>query len=155
VPIRTYAAVLAVAAVVSPHEPWSWHARIVTALACVAVLVHALALGRHRRSEPAPPTDPPPRSRVVGFVLWPLLLGAFAAYQLAIFFLTEDRTTYPTLSSLLNLALEPYPVRTGTLAAWVLFGLYLVRRVPGGPDGRTEPPRSRFAEVRGAGEAAG
>lgn len=131
------------AVVATPAEPFSRDAEVSTALACALVFGYALWFGRHRRSAPAPPEARTPPVRAIGLAAWALLLGGFAVHQLAIFGWTDDRSVYPTLSALLNIALEPWPVRVFGFASWVWFGLWLVHRVPGGPDGQVEPPRYR------------
>jgi hypothetical protein len=141
-----YVAVGVYAVVATPVAPWSTQAEWVTGGAITAVFTYAAVLRRHRRSSPVD-AGPTPRSRVVGYLVWAVLFAAFATYQMAIFLTTTDRTVHPTLSALLNIAMGPRALQLVAFASWILFGLFLVRRVPGGPDGRTAPPPARLVPV--------
>jgi hypothetical protein len=60
-------------------------------------------------------------------VVWILLLGALAAWQLAAFF-QQPRSQHPTLSSMANTVLDTHLARTLAFLAWLVGAARLARR---------------------------
>jgi hypothetical protein len=60
-------------------------------------------------------------------VVWVVLWFAVIFWQIMVF-TSSPREAYPTFSSLLNDAMEPYPVRVAVWGFWLYLGWYVVRR---------------------------
>jgi hypothetical protein len=145
-------AVVAVAVVVTPDEPFSMHAHVVTWSTVTVIGLLAIRWGIHRPASPpaAVRGRPVSRSRRRGYVVWAALFLAFLVHQQSMFW-SWPRDPYPTLSALWNWLLEPWPIRVAAYATWVLFGVFLVRRIP--VDDHAEgPPSWRAREGDDVGE---
>jgi hypothetical protein len=140
------AGVVALAVLVTPDQPFSVAASVVTWTTVAAMAALALHRGIHRPASP-PATvrgRPVPRSRRRGYLVWTALFAVFAVHQQSMFW-SWPRDPYPTMSALWNWLLEPWPVRVAAFAGWVLFGLFLVHRIPV-DDAAEGPPSWRHQE---------
>ena len=81
----------------------------------------AVALGARRRRRGHPDRVP-----TGGVIVWALLLGALALWQLGAF-LARPRHEHPTLSALANDALDARPARAIAFAAWLAGAAWLAR----------------------------
>lgn len=90
-------------------------------LATVGAGLVVIALGTRRRLP-----SPTPR-RDVGVILWGVLAGALATWELASFF-QHPRAQHPTLSSVANRALADHPARALGFVVWLGVGVVLSRR---------------------------
>lgn len=100
-------------------EPFTMQRGLLVALSGLAVIV-ATAGGRATHRRPAPVASG-------AVAVWVALLGAAMAFQLANLF-HQPRPTYPTISSLLNLAFQSHAARAGGFALWLALGWYLLGR---------------------------
>lgn len=91
------------------------------AVAAGGLLVFGASAAPHASTRPAVALT---RAGVAG---WAALTVAVVAFQVANF-VRSPRDTYPTLSSLMNLAFEAHPARALGFAAWLALGWYLLRR---------------------------
>jgi hypothetical protein len=73
------------------------------------------------------PSGARPGPRTTGWGVWPALTAAVAAFQVANF-VQSPRDTYPTVSSIINLAFESHATRAAGFAGWLALGWYLLRR---------------------------
>jgi hypothetical protein len=94
---------------------------VTTMAAVVGAGVVAMAVGARDRRPAVLPL------RVRDVALWSVLLGAFAAWQLAAY-LQQPRSQHPTLSSLANTMLDTHPARTLAFVAWLAGAARLARR---------------------------
>jgi hypothetical protein len=117
-----FAAVLAVAVVA-----YAWWVTSLpqfqtgTTVAVVGAGVVAIAWGVRRRSGPRE------AERAEGLVVWALLAGALAGWQLLAYF-REPRSEHPTLSSMADAALSANPVRALAFVGWLAVAAALARR---------------------------
>lgn len=103
----------------------------------VAVLaggVVAVAVGwRQRRLAPTgvrpdgAGLSPGARRRPAAVVWWAALVVALAGWELASY-VQDPREEHPTISHLLNIALETHPVRAAAFAAWLAGAWWIGRR---------------------------
>jgi len=117
---------LAYSAVAVATEPWNWYSRVFTAIPGFAAVWYAVKRGWHRSAEErsAFRVDGP---GAMSLMVWTLLVTLTASWVLAIFF-SHPREVYPTLSHLMNIVFENYPLRVGGFFAWLALGWYLLRR---------------------------
>jgi hypothetical protein len=94
---------------------------VTTTVAVVGAGVVAMAVGARNRWRAHPPLST--RDAVV----WTVLLGTLAAWQLTAY-LQQPRSRHPTLSSLANTMLETHPARTLAFVAWLAGAACLARR---------------------------
>jgi hypothetical protein len=104
------------------------HVAVGIPIAAALVLVVLRRHTRLVRAPLAPSTTRADANRRV-LILWAVLLGATVYWQLMVF-TSGPRDTYPTVSSLINIAMDPYPVRVTVWVAWLVLGWYLVRSAP-------------------------
>lgn len=120
------AGVVAYSAAAVATEPWTLYTSIFTAIPGMVVAWYAYRLGWHRIGG-----DPPPfyvdALGALGLMIWTLLITLLATWVLAIFF-SHPRSTYPTLSHLMNIVFENYALRVGGFMGWLALGWYLLRR---------------------------
>lgn len=112
-------AIVAYALVAALFEPLTWPA-------AVALLVPGLVLlaaRLRRRAAPLPAAARPERAGLQ----WGGLLIAFSAWEVVAWFWGND-AEHPTLSLLLDPALEHYPVRVLGYLGWLAAGRWLVTR---------------------------
>jgi hypothetical protein len=103
---------------VTALEPFSAPATV----AVLAAGAAAMAIGRAGRERATSQVVP-----LSATVPWIALAGALAAWQLAAY-VQHPRSEHPTLSSLINTALDPRPVRALAAGAWMLAAGWLARR---------------------------
>jgi hypothetical protein len=122
VPLLIAIAVLAAGGAAT--RPFSWS---VTALVAIPVVVVSV-LACRRRPERTPRTARLRR----GMVLWSTLLVAASVWEANAFARQPDWTRpsyeHPTLSTLLDPALEQWPLRFAGWLVWLGFGWWLVSR---------------------------
>jgi hypothetical protein len=106
-------------------DPDSWAMRLAVLIVCVAVTVDAVRHGWLTASEA--PRVPMGKTRVIAYVVWMVLIAAVVVVQVAMY-VSAPRETYPTLSSLADLAFEAWPVRAAAFGLWTWAGWFLVRR---------------------------
>jgi hypothetical protein len=92
-----------------------------TTVAVVGAGAVAIAWGLRRQTGPREP------ARADGLVVWALLAGALAAWQL-LAYLREPRSEHPTLSSMADGALAASPVRALAFVGWLAVAAALARR---------------------------
>jgi hypothetical protein len=103
---------------------WATGRRPFTATATVAVVgagIATMAIGHAGRSQHDA------RPSLAGATGWLLLLVALAGWEL-LAYVQEPRTEHPTLSSLMNTALDTHTGRALAFAAWLVVGYRLARR---------------------------
>jgi hypothetical protein len=99
--------------------------RLAILIVCVAVAVDAVRHGwLHAWDSPRVPRGNVP---VAALAIWLVLVGVVVVVQVAMF-MSAPRATYPTLSSLADLAFGAWPVRAAAFGLWSCVGWYLVRR---------------------------
>lgn len=96
---------------------------MVVASGLVVVVVAARRPGNRRRRGSGSGRRP----RLAGSATWAVLVGGSVAFQLANF-VRRPRRTYPTLSSLADLAFEVHAVQAVGFAGWLTLGWYLLAR---------------------------
>lgn len=82
----------------------------------------AMAIGRATRRPARRPS-----ASLEAVAPWIALTGALVAWQLASY-VQHPRSDHPTLSSLVNTALDPRPIRALAFAAWLTTAAWLARR---------------------------
>lgn len=103
---------------------WATGRRPFTATATLAVVVAGIAtmaIGQAGRSQHVV------RPTVAGATGWLVLLVALAGWEL-LAYVQEPRMEHPTLSSLVNAALDTHTGRAVAFAAWLVVGYRLARR---------------------------
>lgn len=127
---KHYFVVLGVAAAYSAAavaaEPRTLYTSVFTAIPGFAAILYAVRKGWHRTKRPGRPVHVDP-AVLFGLAVWGLLIALFAAWVLATFF-SHPRSTYPTLSSLMNTVFENYSLRAAGFLGWLALGWYMVRR---------------------------
>jgi hypothetical protein len=122
--IATAAAGVAVALWASFTDPFTLGADIVTALPlCVAVPVLAYRL----RADRGGATALPPASTARGALLWPGLMATIVAWELYCY-VSAPRSSYPTLSALLDMLDDSHGGKFVAFFLWLALGWYLVSR---------------------------
>jgi hypothetical protein len=103
---------------------WATGRRPFTTTATLAVVgagIATMAIGQAGRSQhDARPT-------LAGATGWLMLLVALAGWEL-LAYVQEPRTEHPTLSSLMNAALDTHIGRSLVFVAWLVVGYRLARR---------------------------
>ncbi len=99
-------------------RPFTWPAAVSTALGGLAIFTLAW---RHRAT-PAPVRHD--RGYLVAWTIW---LAAVTGWELWALSMTP-RSKHPTISSLINSAIETHPGRSVAVLAWLAFGWWLARR---------------------------
>lgn len=124
--ILSVTGVAAYSAVAVAGEPWTLYSSIFTAIPGLAVAWYAIRRGWHRFRREAQPfcVD---AVGALGLMIWTLLIVLLAVWVLAIFY-SHPRSTYPTLSHLMNIVFENYALRVGGFMGWLAMGWYLLRR---------------------------
>jgi hypothetical protein len=92
-----------------------------TTVAVVGAGVVAMTVGAREHCRAVPPLS------TSDAVVWTVLLGTLAAWQLAAYF-QQPRSQHPTLSSLANTVLDTHPARTVAFVAWLAGAACLARR---------------------------
>ena len=92
-----------------------------TTVAVVGAGVAAMAVGARDQRRALPPLS------MRDVVVWSVLLGTLAAWQLAAYF-QQPRSQHPTLSSLANTMLDTHPARTLAFVVWLAGAARLARR---------------------------
>jgi hypothetical protein len=101
------------------------HVRLAILIVCVAVAVDAVRHGwLHAWDSPQVPRAKAPAA---AYAIWLVLIAVVVVVQVAMF-VSAPRPTYPTLSSLADLAFQAWPVRAAAFGLWSCVGWYLVRR---------------------------
>jgi hypothetical protein len=130
-PAALLAGIVAYAAVATRFAPFTWPMRIAVAAASVAVLVLAVregwARGLLRTDEVTSVLPSRGTALAVGVAMWALLLAVLGVFQVGLF-MSNPRSTYPTLSSLANATFQAYWLRIVAFSVWLWVGWYLVRR---------------------------
>jgi hypothetical protein len=101
--------------------PFSWEATLAVVGAGVATAVWAAWQKRRAGARGAD------EAQGAGLVPWALLAAAAAAWQLAAY-VQHPRDDHPTLSSLINAALDSHAARTAAFVVWLVTTVALVRR---------------------------
>lgn len=118
--------IAAYSAVAVAGEPWTLYSSIFTAIPGIAAAWFAVRRGWHRFHR-----EPQPFSidafGALGLVIWTLLIALLVVWVLATFY-SHPRSTYPTLSYLMNIVFENYALRVGGFMGWLAMGWYLLRR---------------------------
>jgi len=99
-------------------RPFTWPAAVLTTLGGLAILIPAGL----RRNAPASV-----RASREALVAWTVWLAAATGWELWALSM-HPRSTHPTISSLLNNAVETHPGRSAALLAWLVLGWWLARR---------------------------
>jgi hypothetical protein len=98
--------------------------RLAILIVCAVVAVDAVRHGwLHAWDSPRVPRG---GTRMAPYAVWLVLIAVVAAVQVAMF-TSAPRATYPTLSSLADVAFGAWPVRAAAFALWSWGGWYLVR----------------------------
>ncbi|MFQ6398975.1 hypothetical protein ACLMAJ_36755 [Nocardia sp. KC 131] len=127
-PFRRRAPLLAVGAVLAAGgaatRPFSWSATVLVVVPVVVVSVRAF----HARPEQIPRTARLRR----GVAVWSMLLVTASVWEVYAFARQSDWTrpsdVHPTLSTLLDPALEQWPLRFAGWLVWLGAGWWLVSR---------------------------
>lgn len=119
-------AVIVYSAVAVATEPWNWYSRIFTTIPGIIAVWYAISRGWHRIGGEGSNFEVDGVG-ALSLIIWSLLVTVTVAWILAIFF-SHPRETYPTLSHLMNITFENYPLRVGGFVAWLALGWYLLRR---------------------------
>lgn len=93
----------------------------------VAVVGGTWLRRRAPHREDARPEGDRSRQRKPGFVVWLVLLAGLAVLQVAMF-VREEREDNPTISSIVNDALDTHGARTVACTAWLVGAFRLARR---------------------------
>jgi hypothetical protein len=80
-------------------------------------------------------TRPEPRPARSGLVVWAVLVGALAVWELAAY-VASPRQAHPTLSSISDNVTSGHPTRALVFAVWVVLGWILFVPKPGKEAGR-------------------
>ena len=119
------------AAVATNFEPNTRAMLITIAIPAAVLLTVAVARGRLRSArlatEPSVPSSRSNRADAVGLAIWLVLLALAVGFQL-LMFMSNPRSVYPTLSSLLAGVFDTRALRAGGFALWLWFGWYLLDR---------------------------
>jgi hypothetical protein len=109
---------LACAGLAGGFRPFTWPAAVSTTLGGLAIFILAW---RHRA------TPPPVRHDRRQLVAWTVWLAAITGWELWALSMTP-RSRHPTISSLINSAIETHPGRSIAVLAWLALGWWLARR---------------------------
>ena len=109
---------LAFAWVAGGLRPFTWPAAVSTTLGGLAIFIVAW---RYR------PTPVPVRHDRGQLVAWTVWLAAVTGWELWALSMTP-RSQHPTISSLINSAIETHPGRSVAVLAWLALGWWLARR---------------------------
>lgn len=120
------AGVIVYSAAAVATEPWTLYSGVFTAIPGIAVACYAFRRGWHRTRIQSPAFNVDTLG-ALGLMIWTLLIVLLAVWVLAVFF-SHPRSTYPTLSYLMNIVFENYPLRVGGFTVWLAMGWYLLRR---------------------------
>ncbi|MEX2587112.1 MAG: hypothetical protein WD602_03845 [Actinomycetota bacterium] len=107
-------------------DPWTLHASILTAIPGIAAASYAVRRGWHRIGRDDPPLQID-QVGALGLMIWTLLVVLLTLWVLATFF-SHPRSTYPTISSILNGVFDNYALRAAGFMGWLAMGWYLLRR---------------------------
>lgn len=117
--------IAAYSAVAVAGEPWTLYSSIFTAIPGLALAWFAVRRGWHRFGTERRPLCVDAVG-ALGLMIWTLLIVLLAVWVLATFY-SHPRSTYPTLSYLMNIAFENYALRVGGFVGWLAMGWYLLR----------------------------
>jgi hypothetical protein len=119
------------AVIATNFEPHTSAMLITVAIPSAVVLTVAVVRGWLRAAPLAtqPATAPRRSSRAdaVGLAIWLVLLAVAAGFQLAMF-VSNPRSVYPTLSSLVAGVFDTRALRAGAFALWLWLAWYLIDR---------------------------
>jgi len=119
------------AAIATNFEPFSLAMLITVAIPAAVVLTVAVARGWLWRARlatgPAGASQLSTRSEAVGLAIWLVLLAIAAGFQLAMF-VSNPRSVYPTLSSLVAGVFDTRALRAGAFALWLWLAWYVLDR---------------------------
>jgi hypothetical protein len=114
---------------VTELRPFSWPVLLAVESAGVAAIT--VGLWRRRRSgavgAAVPGAAPARPRRPEGLAVWVGLLALLAAWQMQAY-LQQPRSEHPTISLMIDGALDTQPARVVAFAAWVVAGYGLARR---------------------------
>ena len=119
------------AAIATSFQPNTRAMLITIVIPAAVVLTAAVARGWLRpgpvASEPSTASHRSTRADVVGLAIWLVLLAVAVGFQL-LMFMSNPRTVYPTLSSLVAGVFDTRALRAGAFALWLWFAWYLLDR---------------------------
>jgi hypothetical protein len=118
------------AAIATSFKPFTLAMLITVAIPSAVVLTVAVARGWLRPRLATEPSGAPHRlnrTDAVGLAIWLVLIAVALGFQLAMF-VSNPRSTYPTLSSLLAGVFDTRVLRAGAFALWLWLGWYLLDR---------------------------
>jgi hypothetical protein len=117
------------AAIATSFKPFTPAMLITIAIPGAVALTVAVARGWLRparlATEPAGPPHRSTRADAFGLLTWLVLLATAVGFQLAMF-VSNPRSVYPTLSSLVAGVLDTRALRAGGFVLWLWLGWYLL-----------------------------